>query len=95
MRVYLASLIFNFTDNESVSAIELFKYSIIELLQSETLIAIIIGSSAILGWFKSSTRIPILALRSEGSSRDNSSALVFSFLGIYANYTLEKIHITL
>ena len=91
MRVYLAPLILNFIDDEFVPAIGLFRYSIIALLQSGALIIITISSSAILGWFKSSTKIPVMALGLKGLSRDNSSALVFSSLGIYANCTLEKL----
>ena len=78
MRVYLAALILNFFDCESVPAIELFKYSIIELFQSRASIVVTSYSSAVLGWLGTSIKIPIVVFGSEGSNQESSSALAFS-----------------
>ena len=90
MRMYLAALILNFVEDEFVSTIGLFKYSMIGLLKSGASIAIIVSSFAVLGWFKSSTKISTVVFGLEGSSRDNSSALTFFSLGIYSVCTFEK-----
>ena len=85
MRVYLAALIFNFTDCEFVFAVKLFKYLIIGLLQSRASIAIIFCSFAVLDWLSISTKIPIVAFGLEGSSQESSSTLAFSSQGICIN----------
>ena len=91
MRVYMAALILNFADCKFVFVVRLFKYLMIRLLQSKALMVITTGFFVVLGWFKSSTRILVVVFGSKGSSRDNSSALVFSSLGICVNRTLAKL----
>ena len=62
----------------------------IGLLQSEASIAITLDSSVVLGQFRSSTKIPVVALELEGSSWDSLSAFVFSLQGICVNYIYEN-----